>query len=324
MKLNLEVFFFNAKTDYLPYYKNFTINIDKEAPFSEVLAKIKEQNPLFNYPNSNLWLKVNGKVISGDLKVNKVAQKLGCDLTIEPVSSYRAKNCLEIDNSDFYGFYKKFEKFCDEEDKKYFDSLYGLNYASETFNYNKNYIGDGVLVFAFHLINKNNENRDEILKIIEQDGTIWDAEFENNMFDETIDYTSLIELLKAEIGPVKDKNRVGSLFIRWYKDKKLFGDEIGVAFYGKNCDIKLKDNQKLIKFEKQNKKCGISLLETNEKMALFKAGTLLSDAYDSGADILVVEDEDILRYFKVNIGKIEKVLNREIPINLVSKEAFAS
>ena len=322
MELNLEVFFFNAKTDYLPYYKDFKINIDENEPIKTLLEEIKKQNRNFNYPDNNLWLRVNSKVLNQDTKISAIVKKFGTNLVIEPAFAYRSKDCLILDDSDFYNNYKKFEHLCDEEDKNYYNSLYGLHYASETLNYNKNYIGDSALIFAFYLIRKDDSNRDEVLSIISQENGLWDAEFENNMFDETIDYTSLFNLLKQEAGPVEDNNKVCSLFTRKYKDRKLTDDEIGVAYYGKNPDIKLKENQKFINFEYQNKKCGKDLLDTNEKMALFKAGRVLSDAFDSGADILVVEKDDVLDYFKSNIGKIERVINRELPINLVSKSSF--
>ena len=41
-KLTIKAFFFNAKTDYLPYYKHFNIRVEDDATAKELLALIQE------------------------------------------------------------------------------------------------------------------------------------------------------------------------------------------------------------------------------------------------------------------------------------------
>ena len=53
-KLEIRAFFFNAKTDYLPYYKNFNITVDADATAKDLLKKIQEANENFSYPKQNL------------------------------------------------------------------------------------------------------------------------------------------------------------------------------------------------------------------------------------------------------------------------------
>ncbi|NPA27455.1 MAG: hypothetical protein GXN91_00165 [Epsilonproteobacteria bacterium] len=317
MELQIEAFFFDANKDYLPYYKKFNINIDKEEPITNILPLIKEQSAEFNYNPTKEYFRVNSKIVGADIKVEEVVDRFGQELKIEPLLEYRANSSLLIDDSNFYKNLEPLKPFCNKEDLEFYESLYPIFFGSETFYFNKNYIGDSVIILAEHLINKDNSKEEEILEIITQEDGLWDGEYENNMFKD-IDYSQTFESLKKRASN-PPKNRVSSLFARSYKEVPLL-DEYGVGVYGsyqfENRVRELGFNT--ISYEAREKKCGISLLDTNEKMALLKAGRVLSSAFDNGADILVVEDSKVLKYFKDNIGKIEKVLNRELPLNLYS------
>jgi succinate dehydrogenase/fumarate reductase-like Fe-S protein len=331
MKLNLRVFFFNAKTDYLPYYKNFKINIADDEPLKNILPKIKEQNIFFNYPQENLSFRVNSLVTDGRVKVKDVVKELGKELLIEPTSSYHASNCLILNDDDFYESYKLLEEFCNEDDKIFYQSLHAEHYASATFEYNKKYIGDAVIILASRLIYNKNPHREEILKAISCPNGLWDAEFEDNMLIPQ-DYSGTFNLLRDLSIPPKDKNRVSDLGTRYYKEQDLSNlEEVGVAFYYGNRFAKeryeLSNEVKEkgyfeVKFNHSHKSCGINIADFNEELALIKAGRVLSDAYDSGAVILVA-NKDYINYFKRNYGKIEKVINRELRINLVDIDNFS-
>ena len=331
MKLNLRVFMFNAKTDYLPYYKNFKVQIEEDEPLLNILPKIKEQYVFFNYPDKNLYFRVNSLVTDGKISVKDVVEKFGKELTIEPTSKYHSKDCLILSDEDFEESYKILEPYCTKEDRAYYNSLYGQHYASATFEYNKKYIGDAIMILAAQLIYNKSPHREEILKAIGKDNGLWDAEFEDNMLIPQ-DYSGTFELLKMLSIPPSDTNRVNDFGVRHYKDIDLSNcEEVGVAFYygsryneevyELSDEVKAK-GYKEVKFDHSHKSCGISLLETNEKLALFKGARVLSDAYDSGAGILVAKKEYI-DYFKKNIGKMEKVANRDILINLVDIDNFS-
>jgi hypothetical protein len=317
MRLNLKVFLFNAKTDYLPYYKNYTLDVEPNEPISTILPKIKEQAREFAYPKSRVYFRVNSLVVDGNKSIKDIVDRFGNELTIEPISKYRAINSLIIDDSDFEESFNLLSEFCDSEDREFYEELYAHHYASESFNYNKNYIGDAVVILAEHLITKREDLTNDILAKITDDGGLWDGEYENNMFDE-LDYTSIFDRLK-KVATNPPKNRVCKLFTRGYKEHEIAG-EFGLGVYGSS-EFKKSIEAKgfvVTNFAMQNKKCGLLMANTNEKMALLKAGRLLADAYDSGANILVVEDSKILNFFKSNIGKIERVLNRDIKIALFS------
>ncbi len=331
MKLQIRAFFFNAKTDYLPYYKNFKIEIDEDDSLEELLPLIKEKNRFFNYPDENLYFRVNSLVTDGKIKIKDVVAKLGSELTIEPTTKYRATEHLIINDDDFEESYKILEPYCTQEDRDYYNKFYGQHYASATFEYNKHYIGDAILILAAHLIYNKNPHREEILRAITCDNGLWDAEYEENMLIPQ-DYSGTINMLKELAPAPEDINRVSDFGVRVYKDRDLSSEDvIGVAFYYGKRDCKeiyqlpqevIEKGYKEVKFDHSHKSCGKALEESNEKLALLKAGRVLADAYDSGAGLLVAKKEYI-DYFKKNIGKIEKVLNRDILINLVDIDNFS-
>jgi len=330
MILNLKVFFFDAKRDYLPYYKTFNIDIDTNSSLNTLLSKIKERDRDFDYPKERAYLRLNSLVTSSSVSVKKLVDKLGSNLTIEPISKYRCVNDLIINDSNFYENLKKLEKFCSQEDIEYYNRLYGVFYASGTFEYNKEYIGDAALILASRLIYNKHPKRDEILDIISQDNGLWDAEWENNLFEE-IDYKSTFELLKKLAKPKKDINRVNGLFVRKYKDINIKNDEqIGIAFYYGEESKELWELSSgainkgyvNINYSHANKSCGVNLLTTNEELALKKAARVLLDAYDSGATLLLC-DKIYSDYFRKNIGKIERISRRNILMNIQDINEFS-
>ena len=84
-----------------------------------------------------------------------------------------------------------------------------------------------------------------------------------------------------------------------------------------------KMNMKSIHFSRANKLSGLAILSDNKDLAFKKAGATLLDAYDSGAEVLVVEDVAVLDMFIEHFSNIEKVIGREmIGLELMSTEDF--
>jgi len=95
-KLTVKAFFFNAKTDYLPYYKHFTLTLEDDAVAKDIVQAIKVQNEMFSYPELNLVFKLNGLVVEEDTSLQDIISKLGSELQVDPVSAYRSTNGLVI------------------------------------------------------------------------------------------------------------------------------------------------------------------------------------------------------------------------------------
>ena len=346
-KLQVKAFFFNAKTDYLPYHKHFTLNLAEGAVAKDILVAIAEQNWDFSYPELNLVFKINDLVVEEDTSVAEIVEELGSELTIDPVNAYRSTNGLIINDDDFMKSFELLAPYTTEEDKAYYKTLYSLHYASETSNFDRDYIGDAVLVMAHKMIKEGNENKEEILTAITSAGSgLLDCEYENNLFHAQ-DHTGTIAALKAMLST--DEHEHPSLFelimnrlglekvekaIEPPKRKSKTIDNLAqkrLAYYhGTSHDnanvisqMILDMYAKEVKFSRANKRCGETLLENSKTLAFKKAGAILLEAFDAGAEVLIVKDEDALSMFEENFKAIEKTVGREmIGLELMSADDF--
>ncbi len=334
--LNLRAFFFNAKTDYLPYYKTFSVTLEENALSTALLEAIKAQNENFAYPEERLVFKINGLVVTGKEQIKEIVEKLGTELQIDPVLSYRSNHCLVINDDDFMERFKLLEPYATEEDKAYFESLYALHYASESSKFNHDYIGDAVLLLAHRMIENGNPHKAEILAAIgdEYDG-LNACEYENNIF-EAQDHTGTIESLRANIErpePNRFLEKMSQKLSREataaYATNTVAGNP--AAFYAGSAAAPAEaevfeaiesTGGRVIRFEREAKRCGRSIIDFQENLALQKAGTTLLQALDNGAEVLIVADEKDLEFFNRHYKAIEKRMGREIPLAVLSFEEY--
>ena len=73
----------------------------------------------------------------------------------------------------------------------------------------------------------------------------------------------------------------------------------------------------LVRFDRETKHSGATILEESPKLALTKAGTILLDAFDHGAEVLIVENEEDFEMFTKNLTKIESIMGREITMEIL-------
>ncbi|UFH60436.1 hypothetical protein [Sulfurovum mangrovi] len=346
MKLQIKAFFFNAKTDYLPYYKHFKVVLDEDAKAKDLLVAIQEQNDMFEFPKQKLIFKINGLVVTANEKMSNIVETLGTELQVDPVNSYRANHGFRINDKDFMESYALLEPYCNEEDLTYYKSLYALHYASETSNFQRDYIGDAVLLLAHRLIENGSEYKAEILKAIsDADSGLFDCEYENNLFDpedhtETINalkimakgtdetLPSIFEVLLSKFMGKKEEQKKPAL-------KKQSARTISTV-EGKKCayysgtdvinSTMFEDIQKagatVVRFSRETKGSGATLFEDHRRLALTKAGTNLLDALDHGADVLIVENEADYDLFSNNLKEIESVMGRDINLEIVLASDF--
>ncbi len=345
-KLEIRAFFFNAKTDYLPYYKNFNINVDDEATAKDVLVQIQEVNENFSFPKQKLVMKINGLVVDAKQPVSALVERLGTSLQIDPVNSYRSNDGLKINDDDFMQSFELLAPYASESDLKYYKTLYALHYASETENFDREYIGDAVLVLAHKMITEGSEHTEAILEAITSvHSGLFDCEYENNLFNAQ-DHTAAIDELKAMAKPEEGPSLCAQLIARFSKKEgkepevvvpkravetidDLEGKQIahyfGLASHDSMHKLITEMEMKGVHFSRANKLSGLSILEDNKVLAFKKAGTILLDAYDCGAEVLVVEDVAVLDMFKKNFSAIEKTIGRKmIGLELISAEDFVS
>jgi len=342
--LEIKAFFFNAKTDYLPYYKNFSIELAEELKAKDILAFIQEKNENFSYPEENLLFKINDLIVDGDQSMSEVVERLGTSLKIDPVNSYRSMNGLIIKDDDFMKSYEILAPFASDEDLEYYKTLYPLHYASETENFDHTYIGDAILLLAHKMIKEGSEHEEAILEAITYPySSLLDCEYENNFFNAQ-DHTAAIEELKLMVKAPKTDTPsfMDKLAIRFAEKTDAFlkkGEDEDtvvsvegkqIAYYagsvvGKTANIHEKITQtdsKVVLFSRVNKLSGLSLLEDNKQLAYTKAATTLLDALDSGAQVLIVEEQEVYDMFKEHFSNLEKTIGRDIDLELISAEDF--
>ena len=76
---------------------------------------------------------------------------------------------------------------------------------------------------------------------------------------------------------------------------------------------------------RKNKLCGLSILADNKTLAFKKAGAIFLEAYDAGAEVLIVENEACYEMMESNFSKIENVLGRKlIGLELILAEDFVT
>ena len=345
-KLEIKAFFFNAKTDYLPYYKNFRIHLTKDANAKDILIAIKKQNENFTYPELNLVFKINDLVVEEDTPISIITEKLGTSLTIDPVNSYRSNNGLIINNDDFMKSYDLLAHYATESDKKYYKTLYALHYASETENFDREYIGDAILVLAHKMISEGNAHKTEILNAITSAHSgLLDCEYENNLFapqhhtaaitalkdmvkSSDNEHPSLLEMIKERFmkttdAPIPKKEvKRESITIEGLVEKQI-------AYYAGNSDntamyqLLEKSNIATVSFSRAHKLSGLSIVDDNKTLAFMKAGTTLLEAFDAGAEVVVIEDNATYDMMQNNFSTIENTIGRKmIGLELITAEDF--
>jgi succinate dehydrogenase/fumarate reductase-like Fe-S protein len=174
-KLRLSVFRFDAKCDYLPFYKKHIIKIDGDKTVEQLLAVIKEEDRLFDYPTGkNAAIKIGSKNLFTNVKIDDVVSEFGKELTLMPMSEKRAQKDLIVNTDDFYERFDLIDPFVSSSDKKRFEELVIYHYASDTYLYDEDFQGDALFLFAHEMIKKHFGQAGDILDLIDNNETgIW-------------------------------------------------------------------------------------------------------------------------------------------------------
>ena len=109
--VTFKVFRFNSETDYLPHYKEITMDVTSEEVVLDILNRIKwEHDGSFSYRRScrhgicgACAIKVSGKgVLACKERMFDLIDIFGNEMTIDPLSTKRAIKDLIIDKKDFW------------------------------------------------------------------------------------------------------------------------------------------------------------------------------------------------------------------------------
>ncbi len=336
-KISIEAFFFDARKDYLPYKKHFTFHLSDTVPLRDVLEMIARREREFAYPRSRCWFRLNDRVVSGGRTVREAVKRLGNDWRITPLSERRARHGLIIDDRDFEQAFDLIAPWADASDRAYYESLYPLHYASETFRFTPEYIGDAVLLTAHRMIQRGHEAEEEILLALAQsDCGLYCAEYDNNLFDPRDENTVFQELRRRIFRPCRRPliRKLGEKLCRKtppsFESESIEGGSFAL-YTGPEATGEYKRFAKLLEargahalaFGRSDRLIGRSLIECNPSFARLKAGAMIADAFDSGATALVFSREVDLAYVREQFAGIEREMNRQLPLPMIAFSDFA-
>ena len=110
-EVTFKVFRFNADEDYLPYYKEYKMEVTSEEVVLDILNRIKwDHDGSFSYRRScrhgicgACAIKVNGRsTLACKQSMNDMVELFGNELVLEPLSIKRAIKDMIIDKKDFW------------------------------------------------------------------------------------------------------------------------------------------------------------------------------------------------------------------------------
>lgn len=330
-EVHVELFRFDAKADYLPYYKKYTIEYKPEDTVLDLLNKINSIEKFVYDPAVDFNLKINNLYLRADELISDVVEKTSNEFRIEPISIYRSLNDLVSDKRDYIEKVLLFKEYITPVEMDEYIKSYELDYfASNTYDKNRSYIGDHAVLIAADIIERMPKLKKEILDLIssEENGIWYHTSLQNRVLNYDINKEHKIQSLLAMLPKVAYSG------ISANSNIKLGDVKISQSFEGFN----------IAEFEGVNKNSCASLIkESNAKyielsfskedlapystlvsrdFSLKIAGEILLEAKDNNADFLIVRGKSDLMLFDGEQKKIEKTMNREIDLVVISQDQF--
>ncbi len=328
-KLDIELFRFNHKTDYLPYYKKYTLkNLDATTTILDLFNQINEIEN-FNYANDNrLICKINQYFVNADQLLSEVIEKTGTNIQINPVSTYTVTHDFELNETIYENKINIFNDYLSSEQKQSYINDYRLEYyASNTLNFNKEYIGEHCLMAAYDLIVQHPHLRQEILNIITDDTT--GINYHTSLLNRVFDLNNEMEEKTAKLlDMVLLQNPETQNFATSVESITQTFNDFNIAVYeGIQSSTTTKNliaqaNANYIELEAKNDDLNLKSFDSHKEFTYKIAGTMLLEAKDKNADFLIVEDQSLLTLLDQQQKKIECAIGREINLPVISSQQF--
>ncbi len=320
--LELRIFRFDKQKDYEAYYKPYVYNnYENFATLYDLLLQVQNDDIYFDFEkNDKSYIVVNKEFLPLDTALDILVKKYDFNLTIEPLSTKRSVKDLIINKDDFLEKFKYLAPFANEEDKKLYEKYDYLYYSSEILDFLPEYMGDAVFYLASKMIEKYPNKKIKILKTIcdTQKGIFYHLPSKNEDLENTI------KNLQKEIIDLKLINETALEFdlpkinafdneIKELGEVKYDFDNFNIACYGFKIkdDIKSKIKAHFISYENSDKNNGFSLLHLNPELSYKMAANIILDAYDSGADFIVVNQAKDFYMFDTCSKKLMQSSGRE-------------
>lgn len=346
MKLEISLFKFDHKSDYLPYYTKNIVTIKNEKTLLDVLNTINS-NEAFNYKaNKNFEVCVNGMYTTLALSLDEIVNDFSKELTIEPISIRRAHNDLLIDQKDFdekldilceFTGLEMLDGFIDKELKANYNSYKLYYYASNTMNIEHNYIGDAILLLADDLISKNPKQEANILRTLEKCdyGIEYHTSLENRVYKLLDTVEPKIEKLKKSLNKTKNikeqdykVNATKILDFGVFEAKRSIThnfNDFNIAYYhGVNSSTDttaLLDalDSKKISLDSKNDDLAMDSFHINPDLTYKLASRVMLEAFDKSADLLIVDNDETFYLMDYNRKELSRVSGRDILIPIIHR-----
>ncbi len=337
MKLEISLFKFDSKSDYLPYYKKHFIKIKNEKNLLDILNTINEEEKFFYKKDKNFCVCLNGLYTTLDLSLDEIKKDFSKELTIEPISKKRVYSDLLINEEDFKKNLEPFKEFLNEDFISLYESFKIYFYASNTFDFFKNYIGDAILLLVSHLIEENPKEEHTLLKILED--LDYTAMYHTSLENKVYNISSAIE---KRINQIKEKLHITkkiTLKILKVKSSKtidfdIFEDKSNISHTFENFNIAYyktsntnKQTQDLldllkaksIQLDSKEDDLALNTFHLNPELSYCLASRIMLEAYDKSADLLVVDDEETFYLMDYHRSELKKACGRDILIPVIHK-----
>lgn len=334
MKLEISLFKFDKNSDYLPYYTKHFLKVDNEKNLLDILKTINKTAKFGFEKSTDFDLVVNGVYVKASITLEELIENFSNELTIEPISIRRSNNDLLIDDNDFIEKMDVLKDYLTQDDRVNYANLKQYYYASNTLNYNSDYIGDSVLLIAYDLINKIPNSTNYILKALNsvEIGAQYHTSLENRIYNFDLSIEEKIKDIQKRLNFYEDIdnqnfriNKTMILDFGNFKDsyeiKHDFKD-FNIAYYpSKNSEKTIsllnKLNANLLNLDSMKLDLAKNTFNKNPQITYCVASTILLDAFDNNADFLLVDNSDDFYIFDYNRKQIEKISGREIILPII-------
>lgn len=330
--IEIELFRFDAKVDYLPYYKKYILRLKKENSVLEVLREISKIEKFKFEDNLDFNVKINNLYFSVSTKIKEVITALGTlEWRIEPISTFRAIEDLIIDKTDFMNKINLLSEYVDEKEKIQYVKNYLVDYyASTTYEFNKDYIGDGIVLIIDDLLKKSSEKEKELLKFLsDQDsGIYYHTSLQNKIYNYDDEKEKKIVSLMKKV-PLALKKDFHIVDVREPQEIKQTFENFNIASFNgidkQNFRLTIeKANATFIALDSSQEDLATHSLDINKDFSLKIIAKVLLEAVDKNADFLVVRGKEDLNYFDKLQVKIELLVGREFSLPIITREEFVT
>lgn len=324
--LEVRVFKFKAENDIVSHLKpHFYLNWEFDS-IADLLADIAQSDYSFN-PKNGGWVKVNGVVCPTSTKLALVANKFKNELYITPLDEFRAYDDLNYNSEAFWQVFDSFKRALakagaklDDKHRASFSKLEPLFYASPLRAFGYEFMGEASLVFARYLIKQMPEQESTIVKHIASPAGVWSCmdlslfimgqasgiygEFDSFANEALSALKWAKELIAHKPAPnISDESYTGTINVT-----ERFKD-FGAVYYGSGCEI---NGLELFEIASKNLPSGFEFIANNKALAIALASQILFEAFDSGADFLIVDNEKDFYMFDTLAKECQKHTNRAI------------